>query len=1598
MPEAEHNTVVADAELLAFIHGLNSRRLAAYATEPADILEHHGIEENVLAGGYGYRQLLELVQNGVDAMIEDEAPADGSHNPGRVEVILDHSILYVANTGAPLSKGGIGTLHRSHASTKRGDQIGRFGLGFKSLLRLNGKIDLFSKSIAFRFDPEKCRQELQSIRSGDAPGMRLSWVLDVAEQISNDQRLASLWSWAATVIRAEVNAPDVLTHLEEEMASFPAEFLLFLPMRVSVRLDNGLGLVRELHTTKEADGTVVLHDGEQSTRWRVAQRDVRITDESAKNDATHIHQRESVPVAWALPLDGKREQAGRFWFCFPTNTLTRLPGILNAPWKLNSDRNAIIGGEWNKALMAEAAQLVVETLATLRTESDAGKPLDYFPRQPDRNDEIAATLVTAIWESLVQTPIIPDATAQAEFRAGSELWRHPGEKTELAAEWAALASSEQRAKMVHPSCYQSSDRISRLKALADRLKPPPGTVDQRPNLRSLDVAEWFADVRSAEFQTAVKALKLAQAYSNACQNQQAWDADRKRLAIIPSESGELMLPDQLFLSPTAENAPGLSLVASFLSQDTEGRRLVTDVMKVRALDEQQWLSLLRQALNSIGAPRKAEKEWRDLWNKLRAAPRNIRDRFFDENKGKVRVKRRDGQWVAPDEALLTGRIVREDDPSEANKPMLVDLDMHSCDEEALSSIGVTDFPLGDNGLGSYAAVLKENQSLVLEWLRYWRQQCLQRHPNPADAGFLEPKLIAMPKGWPLLASLNGNANVALTKVLLEWVEATEFSPAIIFFHRTNQHYPHTPVPHALTWLIYKHGRVAVANSFVRVAAVVEHRDTPAASLIPEWNRLSAAVALLAKTEPQTPATREDSQELWNALIELKTTIVALDGDELRDLWTAAAKSDVIPFTLPWHNGVIPLNEILVSESAELTRRARSSGRLAITLNAETLNRWIERGAQKLDDLLEARYDEVAPLAPLITVFPELGSILHDGFRGTASCQCVSNLELCLDGHGEPVACLFWKDTLLADREQLSNKPLSETLRLLIAEMAGAGWLNQEPQMAFRKLWDDQVEAQRTKVRECATLPERLFEAVGRHRDKLLEVLGDLRGKTFLEELTGEQLADVVLALLGTATLSKLHSALEANGIKPPTRWSSDEGRAFVESIGFGPEFAASSTARRDAEEFISGPIKLPRLHYYQKRVYVGLRKIVARGSGRRRGVVSLPTGGGKTRVVVQASVELILNPEVGNRTVLWVAQTDELCEQAVQAFRQVWINCGPLSTDLRICRLWGGNPNPRTPELGRPTVIVASIQTLCGRVGSLDLGWLTKTGMMVIDECHHAITPSYTKLLRWLGAEGRAQHEPEHEEPAIIGLSATPFRGNAEATAWLKSRFDKTQLPNDPDSLKAKLQHDRVLALEEYEGLELPTQLPAALKTKLEDLAERIASAEMPEGIELLEEINQRLAVDEERNTQLLKAVTQRVEEHAKTSILFFCNSVLHAGEMAARLHLMGITAAAISGETPPSARRDFLEKFKDGRIKVLCNHSVLTTGFDAPKTDMILIARQVFSRVRYMQMVGRGLRGPKNGGTERCKIVTVDDNLERFDNARHREYCRDLWSSNSPS
>ena len=69
--------------------------------------------------------------------------------------------------------------------------------------------------------------------------------------------------------------------------------------------------------------------------------------------------------------------------------------------------------------------------------------------------------------------------------------------------------------------------------------------------------------------------------------------------------------------------------------------------------------------------------------------------------------------------------------------------------------------------------------------------------------------------------------------------------------------------------------------------------------------------------------------------------------------------------------------------------------------------------------------------------------------------------------------------------------------------------------------------------------------------------------------------------------------------------------------------------------------------------------------------------------------------------------------------------------------------------------------------------------------------------------------------------------------------------------------------------------------------------------------------------------------------------------------------AVSITGETNNKFRQESIEAFKQGKINVLTNFGVLTTGFDSPNIDAVIVARPTFSLVLYSQMIGRGLRGP---------------------------------------
>jgi superfamily II DNA or RNA helicase len=84
----------------------------------------------------------------------------------------------------------------------------------------------------------------------------------------------------------------------------------------------------------------------------------------------------------------------------------------------------------------------------------------------------------------------------------------------------------------------------------------------------------------------------------------------------------------------------------------------------------------------------------------------------------------------------------------------------------------------------------------------------------------------------------------------------------------------------------------------------------------------------------------------------------------------------------------------------------------------------------------------------------------------------------------------------------------------------------------------------------------------------------------------------------------------------------------------------------------------------------------------------------------------------------------------------------------------------------------------------------------------------------------------------------------------------------------------------------------------------------------------------------------------------------------------------------------------QDGGVQILTNFGVLTTGFDAPIADVAVIARPTRSVVLYTQMVGRVARGPKQGGGEWCKVITIVDKIPGFRSlAEGFGHWEDIWS-----
>src|SRR5690606_20144175 len=155
------------------------------------------------------------------------------------------------------------------------------------------------------------------------------------------------------------------------------------------------------------------------------------------------------------------------------------------------------------------------------------------------------------------------------------------------------------------------------------------------------------------------------------------------------------------------------------------------------------------------------------------------------------------------------------------------------------------------------------------------------------------------------------------------------------------------------------------------------------------------------------------------------------------------------------------------------------------------------------------------------------------------------------------------------------------------ELAPTTWLAFPPPEALLKIADATAHKKRAGVAAKPDLPSRLLAAVEDRAEPLKRALGAMAEHPLLYGCTTLELASLVLAQHGPATLSLLRNSLAEAGLQPPSCWNTTEARSFVTSLGFPVIFADETKARRESEEFITGPIKLPQLHDFQEEVLSG---------------------------------------------------------------------------------------------------------------------------------------------------------------------------------------------------------------------------------------------------------------------------------------------------------------------------------------------------------------------------------------------------------------------------
>ncbi|WP_433287749.1 DEAD/DEAH box helicase family protein [Pseudonocardia sp. CA-142604] len=1518
------------------------RALEAYRADPGLIEEHAHSERRISQGGYGDRQIFELVQNAADEIRSDPG--------GEIAVVLTSNHLYCANQGSPVTPEGADTILRMSVSRKRGGQIGRFGVGVKSVLAISDTPEFFSTAdgapFAFGFDREWAAEEIRRVRpdATETPVLRMSRPIDPVRARDLDPTLDELLTWATTVVRLPLRHGSV-DRLAVDLKAFPVEFGIFSPHVGTVTLEDRRGVLvrrqifqrsrgnRRIMQEVKPDGTTLDHE------WRVFTRMHRPSVDALRA-AGELHDRPELDISWAVP---ERSTArGMFWAYFPTKFATTLRGILNAPWKTSEDRQAIFDGNaFNDELIKVAADLVVESLPGLSSSDDPASYIDYLPGRGREAPQFAdERLTAAIWALAARCPSLVDQGGA--FRAPSDIELHP---ENLPDDWLRIWASHpgRPAGWVHHSA-ERRERRARVSLILGRAGRTEASVVQW--------LEALVTDRSPEASAA--AVRIVAAMTEA-RYSLAEHASRAR--VVLTESGELVAParGEVYRRAAVDSLDDDLIYVDERVVAVFGASSALESLGIREADATGRFA----AVVDKGFADYSDQQWNAFWSLSREAGSVAAiDALGSIDPGareQIHVRTVAGGLKPAHDCLLPGPVVPADGSRDAG--VTVDLDFHAEDGAILRSIGLSNGPVRDRNprtdawFEDYLTYAWEVHLGSLDDKDHRPQRTTMRVEGPNPPGPLRFLQTLTPEGRAaFLGALPDQADLGgVWKVQVGRQQGTRRA-----------------IASPLRWIATRFGHLRTSRGLRPVSMCVGSELEVHQDLLPVADVRSEVAAAL-----RLPRTLEKVPErMWVSLLreaaascddEFPGRVYALVMDAVSE-WPEGMSATRCRVGDAWSTEHADSEIAVTAVRAEYEVLVRERVPALLVPTSDVAERMIDSWGMLNPSTVikkEVRFVALAEPVPVLDLFPHLRTGFRRQVEGWSLARCSELEEVTRTPNGMRTVQI---QQVEHEQSVLVLRPEDDLALLTAVDVVLRLGLGPSGCRSIIERRDKQRENERIQqVREARSAEEKVLGLIGAKqlRAGLPAGLEENERARTGAPVSDTRVAELALKTHGAAIL-RHHSRDIATGNEeaPRTFAGGSVARRFVAELGLGEEFAGYAAVTPPEMEEVDGPAELPPLHDYQERVVSRVVDLLLQPQPG-RAMLRLPTGAGKTRVAVDAVIRIASRGGLKG-PILWIAQSDELCEQAVGTWKFVWSKAGPRA-QLTINRFWGGND--AAPVQGTTQLVVATDAQLGNRLGNEEYAWLRSPALVVVDEAHRAIAPTYTSILEKLGLTSRRTDRP------LIGLTATPYRGmNEIETKHLVERFGGRRLDEglfageDP---YAELQAIGVLAKVDHR--ELPG---ATIHLDTAQLTETTRFGVLPSSAEAA------LAADDDRNERILESIVALPEDWP---ILVFATSVNHAKLLTALLNDRGIGAASIDGSTPMPERRSKIEAYRSQERRVLTNYGVLAQGFDAPTTRAVVIARPTYSPNTYQQMIGRGLRGPRNGGSDTCLILDVHDNVANY-------------------